>query len=959
MRRKIVFIAVFISIFVFTTNTVLADTRGKIAGRITDSETGLPLAGVNVYVAKEQIGSVSDTDGYFNILNLPPGQHDVIASIIGYKKVTIQRVGVASDQTSTINFELESSVLQGEEVIVIAQKPLVQADRTSSKAIITEEEIKAMPTETFQELLTTKAGVTQSSSGDLHIRGGRTSEILYMVDGIPVSNPFSSGLGLSISTNMIKELSMVSGTFNAEYGKAMSGIVNLVTKDGGEKYEGDISFQFGDMYSNRTDIFDYVSNYNPLTFKRTDLSLSGPVKFLPGGSFILTGTFRDAKGWLYGKHEHNTFDFYNFIGDDWFILMSGDGERVAMNPSVSKNVMGKLTIKPWKSAKLSYHFTGADSRHQNYSYQEQPKWKYNPDGRYTYTSSNYMHALHFTHTLSNKTYYTLKASYKNADAEDYVHKLDVPYKWDEDINGNGVNDIMGYNSDGTPFDEDLNNDGILSEITVDWDFLKEYGAFIPNHTRTITIYDSIKVDLPNYVPNDGRSDVPSYHFAYGGQHTGYFISNNQTKTFKFDLTSQVTNSHQIRTGIEFNFYELYRNDIYIEMSDRTSWRPYIQSIQTAGHDQYVREPNDFSAYIQDKIEIKDIIVQAGLRYDYFHPHDKTFSNKTDPAGSDSIKVKQKSQISPRLGVSFPITDQGYIHFSYGHFFQMPPFSYLYRNPNLKKSSGVTRFGNPDLNAQKTVMYELGLQQQINVTTAIDVTIFYRNILNWLSSEYNYIDNTFRYTKYITQDYGNVRGITLSLTNRQFSGFSMNLDYTFQLAGGNASSPDAAYYDNQKIPPIESEKKQVPLDWDVRHTINATFSLRTADKFNLSLINRFSTGRPYTPTIQGQRNAEENSDRKLFVFSTDLQANKFFTIGRNRLSLNLKIYNLFDILSEKYVHTDTGRSGSSLVPTYAGQSITAHADTPGIHSLEEYLYPPTNYYNPRQILVGISWHFQGK
>ncbi|MCK4296769.1 MAG: carboxypeptidase-like regulatory domain-containing protein, partial [Candidatus Marinimicrobia bacterium] len=163
MRRKIVFIAVFISIFVFTTNTVLADTRGKIAGRITDSETGLPLAGVNVYVAKEQIGSVSDTDGYFNILNLPPGQHDVIASIIGYKKVTIQRVGVASDQTSTINFELESSVLQGEEVIVIAQKPLVQADRTSSKAIITEEEIKAMPTETFQELLTTKAGVTQSS----------------------------------------------------------------------------------------------------------------------------------------------------------------------------------------------------------------------------------------------------------------------------------------------------------------------------------------------------------------------------------------------------------------------------------------------------------------------------------------------------------------------------------------------------------------------------------------------------------------------------------------------------------------------------------------------------------------------------------------------------------------------------------------------------------------------------
>jgi hypothetical protein len=139
----------------------------------------------------------------------------------------------------------------------------------------------------------------------------------------------------------------------------------------------------------------------------------------------------------------------------------------------------------------------------------------------------------------------------------------------------------------------------------------------------------------------------------------------------------------------------------------------------------------------------------------------------------------------------------------------------------------------------------------------------------------------------------------------------------------------------------------------------TLSYSSKGNYGASVINRFSTGKPYTPTIQGQRNAEENSDRRLFQFTTDLQAYKYFYLGNQRLSLSVKVYNLFDRLNEVYVNTDTGRSGYSLVPTYAGQSIAMHADTPGIHSLEERLYPPTNYSNPRQILIGLSWHFQGK
>jgi len=290
---------------------------------------------------------------------------------------------------------------------------------------------------------------------------------------------------------------------------------------------------------------------------------------------------------------------------------------------------------------------------------------------------------------------------------------------------------------------------------------------------------------------------------------------------------------------------------------------------------------------------------------------------------------------------------------------MPTFTNLFRNPNLKKGAGLTRFGNPDLEAQKTVMYELGLQQQLSAINSIDITIFYRDIINWLSAEYNFIDQWFRYTRYTTKDYGNIRGITFSYTQRSGRAFTMNLDYTYQLAEGNSSSPDAQFYDNQSIPPVESEKYVIPLDWDIRHSINAIISITPTPDMGISLINNFVSGRPYTPNEQGQRNAQENSGRKPYHFTTDLNFYKYFRIGNSRIKCVVKVYNLFDRKNENYVNNDTGRAGSSLVPTYAGQSITEHENNPAVHSLNEYLYSPTYYSNPRQILIGLSYNFSFK
>lgn len=937
MQRKL-FVLLF-AFLLFITGLKAAST-GKINGLVIDAENEEPMIGVNVMLAGTSLGAASDMEGYFTILNVPPGRYELVATFIGYKTFRLQDVRVSVDYTTNIKINMESSVIEGEEVVVIAQKELIKKGLTSSESSISEEELESMPVESFSGLLATQAGVTQGSDGSLHVRGGRSSEVTYLVDGIPVS----SDMGLSLSTNVISELTLISGTFNAEYGKAMSGIVNITTKDGSKNFQSRVTSQFGDMLTWK-DRYIKGAEFNLLTFQRYDFDISGPLPFLPGGTFFVTATLRNDLGWLYGIREHTTYDYAEIGNNQAAISMTGDSAYVPMNTSEAKKIMGKFSFLPFPKTKFMYQFVGDFGNWQNYVH----SWKYAPDGRYQYHSTDFMHAVHLTQTISEKTYFTLKYSYKSGYSEQFVNKIDIPFVMNEDVNGNGVIDMLP----GLNVSEDLNGNGILdSDLEVDWDFINNYGAFIPNDTwYTLELEDTI-INVPYYVTPGGRTDLPSYHFNYGGQSMGYYISEDKSHTLKFDFISQINRQHQIRTGVEYNTYIRHRNESVLQMSEQDkSLPPFIQNARVANHDYYTHYPYDFALYFQDKIEISDIIIQAGLRYDYFNAN----TVMIDPLSSDTTDVSPKHQLSPRLGVSFPITDQGFIHFSYGHFFQMPTFYYLYTNPLLKRGASVSRFGNPDIDPQKTVMYELGLQQKLSSSTAIDLTIFYRDIINWLSTEYNFIDNAYKYTRYITEDYGNVRGITFSLTQRAGQMLTLNADYTYQIAEGNASSPDSKYYD--ALNNIESETKVVPLDWDVRHTINGNLTIIPMEGMGIGIISRFSTGKPYTPTIQGQRNAEENSDRKLSEFTTDLKIFQNFRLGSHRFVVTLKIYNLFDNSNELNVFTDTGRAGYSLTPTYVGDPASKYTDTPGIHNLEDYLYSPTNYSLPRQILLNISWAFK--
>ncbi|HPN38496.1 MAG TPA: carboxypeptidase-like regulatory domain-containing protein [Melioribacteraceae bacterium] len=234
MSKKLLFVFSYIFFFCFSA-TILAGTTGKISGKVTDKETGEPLPGINVILQGTTMGAATDIDGNFIINNIPPGSYTVLFSGVGYQKRSYVNVKVAVDFTTRLDVILSTEDVALETIVVQAEAPLIRKDLTSSHTSIDASQIEALPVEGITQLLTLQAGIVQGAGGELHIRGGRSTEISYAVNGVSISNPFDNSRSVSIATNAIQELSVVSGTFNAEYGNALSGIVNTVTKEGSSK----------------------------------------------------------------------------------------------------------------------------------------------------------------------------------------------------------------------------------------------------------------------------------------------------------------------------------------------------------------------------------------------------------------------------------------------------------------------------------------------------------------------------------------------------------------------------------------------------------------------------------------------------------------------------------------------------------------------------------------------------
>lgn len=817
--RKILFLILLVPFFIYS------GTTGKLSGAIKDAQTGEPLVGANIIIEGTNFGAATNVNGEYVILNIPPGRYNVKFSFIGYETTIMQDVSITVDQTTILQITLNPQTIQVDEVIVTARTPLIQKDVTSSISVITREEIEALPVATFTELLSLQAGVTGSGS-DLHVRGGRTNEVAYMIDGTLVDDPLLGGLATNINNDAIQEMSLLSGTFNAEYGDALSGVVNIVTRDGTDKFSAKLEA--------RTSEFG-VDRYSDLHENRVNGSISGPI-VSPEYNFFISAELNNYGSYLpFGYNKASSF-------------------------------FSKLTTATFPYIKISFMNRGSKGNRQNYSH----SYKYIPEKYLKVRTDSWQSSLNLTHTIQNNLFYDVKASYFN----------------------------QGYYSG-------LNKDTSEYLAATETEYFEEYGNG----------FEFYKLSDPPQLLESRTANID----------------------FKADAVWQMGSMNEVKFGASFKQHWLKLYDIY----DPKRNFPYV--------DDYNTEPFEGAAYIQDKIELPYLIINIGLRFDYLNANVVFRSDPLDP--NSLITVESRSQFSPRIGIAHPISDRTKLRFSYGHFFQNPNFEPMFENNQYDLNVREPLFGQPSLDATRTISYEVGVSHQFSDNVALNVTAYYRDISGLIGTRYYFpfVDGRYTgYTLYVNEDYANNKGVEFTLDIRPTRYFSGGLTYTYSVVKGSASS------ETEQYPGTQESTQLYYLNWDRTHIFNASgtytipenegpsiFGSQIFDNMDFSLILKASSGSPYTPSGRDIGFVEKNSLRQPGLYNIDLMIGKEFEFTSSlRLRLFAEILNLTDHRNILYVYGDTGD------PDYT---------TVGNSSVE-YMQDPSNYGPPRSVRLGFTMRF---
>ena len=842
---------------------LVAGTTGKISGVAKDASTGEVLSGCTVMIEGTSMGGACNAQGEFFIINVRPGRYTLRASMLGYKDYKVTNVQVVVDLTTHVDFLMESATLGIGEIVISAERPIVEKDVTSKVSIIGSEEIINMPVASIQDIITTKAGFTTDADGNIHVRGGRTGEISYMIDGMYVDDPLYGGNNSMMNKDAVEEIIVLSGTFNAEYGDAMSSIVNIVTKEGGETFHGkaeytspmlnESPYRKSDAFGKGVDSYPYQSksetdgmSFDPLKLNiplngMLNLSLNGPFPLIPDLTFFISGRYKNEDSYL--PHGYN-----------W-----------------ERDGFAKLTYRYSPTIKLSLSSQITQNKSQSYSH----SWKYRNENHSHTEKSTDRFGFTLSHTISSSLFYTAQVSrFENATKVQVGNKLPSEY-------------IRGQTGE--------------------------------------TVY-----------------------FYVSGDDSPYWDDQTATTSGKVDATFQANQHNQVKSGFEIKSYSIR---VHEESQPWPSGAQY--------KDIYSRSPMEGAAYIQDKVEYDYIIINLGLRYDYVDPNATMWpdirrfgsfnsSNIWVPAKEE--KVVSKTQLSPRIGLAHPITDQAVLHFSYGHFFQNPDFNSLYYNHNKDLSTSMPLVGNPGVKAQKTVAYEIGVKNKVSETWSLDVSAWYKDITDLLSTlQVSYLSQD--YVVFYNSDYAGVKGIDVTLQKRYSDYISGSIDYTLSVAKGNNSQPLGGFFS-------ASGKEEIPhqeyyLDFDQRHDVAFNLNLnipkdqgpeiageKPLSDVNVNILFQAGSGLPYTPYVDPTVRIDMNSARKPWTSTVGFRMIKKIWFSDIATSLFMEITNLLNTQNVRNVNSRTGKPFDTGLSGLVGSSPDAD-------------HNPANVGPPRIITAGVQ------
>jgi len=949
IRRFLLFA---LPLFVLIPLIVTAGTYGVLTGTVSDKD-GKPVVGASVLVQGTTSGAYTKANGRFSILKITAGQYTVKISHVSHADAFVQ-VRISADATENINVTLKPKDVKTEIVYVDANsnKPMVSKTSIGTNRNQDGKTLTNVARENVTQSVALQAGV-QSGGGGFIIRGSRATETQVRVDGLDVGDQISGGLtaGSNISNFAVEEVQVLTGAFAAEYGNAMGGIVNTVVKTGRtDKIEAILRYRtvvgaLNGAYDNGLTRADPKnSSY--------EINVGGPLPFLTGSTFFVSSKFDYT-----GNNSASTQ-----VIDPW-----NNNLGIYNNPRYENSIIPRLKINVASGINLiiggQWSLIAQEDAGWGWRYSNDHGFKNGdsilvPESRVKqgFAQSIYNNAfVRLNQVLSENSFYEFTVSTNNntfeggryADPTQTTPSLFTGFNplYPEDkfaigpVNSQGVVTLVS------------GRDRLIDPYTsITAEGLAQGGFLLGNRpTRN---------PLTGYI--EGTGDATSTINPYGLRQ--FFLAHGNSEGFEFRTTNFIQidgnynlrletddASHMIKAGFETRMFTLHRhnnglpwdaNAFFDVYTDKWGGNPYVSDPAAVEKTSKPFTPITASAFVQDQVSYKGIIINAGLRFDYINSN--SLARRSSVIGSfipvdfpDSFftQATPKFQVSPRLFVSYPITDRSVFSVSYGVFYQMPQPTNMYDGFNTTRLRGNQALGDPNIDVQRTNQYQVGYNLQVNDEFAFDVTAYFKDIYNQVGVRYiPTVPDA--YSEYSVGEYGSTRGVEFTLRKRPSSNFATSLNYTLASARGTASNVGSNLNATFSVDPFTGENifplTEYYLSSDVTHRLIGDvtfffmkdegpeiFGVHPLANSSINLLGTFRTGTPYTKlNFNGIQVGEFNGERQPSFFNGfDLRFQRQFFMrdmlgdGVNDMSITF-FADVFNVINRTVASGVFARTGNA-------------------------------------------------
>lgn len=917
MKRNFSCIGLIAALAILTASGAFAQS-GKIAGRVLDAD-GAPIPGANVVIVDDIRGAATDADGYYVILNVSPGVYALRSSFIGFTAQTIQDVRVNIDQTTAIDFQLNEDALGLDEVVVTADLPVVQADVSNSQLNVSSDQIEALPVSSISSVVGLQAGVQ-----GLSVRGSGSDELAFMVNGLGLRDERNNAPFTNISLTSVQEVQVQTGGFNAEYGNVRSGVVNVVTREGSaDRYQLDAIVRYSAPAQKHFGArADDLGAYWIRPFMDPDVAWLGTesgawdeatqqqypnfegwvavsdqlLRDDDPGNDLTPEALQKAFLWQHRKEMEIVSPDYNIdvglggpvplvgkaLGNLRFYASFRYDQDMYLIPLHTDRFRAhtghiKLTSNLAPGMKLTVEGLQGRNKGTASSRVGQPGIFRSPSSiaaqlnRISFIDSrtfsgdywgpstvdSWMAGTKFTHLLSNASFYEIR-----------------------------------FNAFGSRYDT---NPGPLRDET------------------PVVTFGGVGFDEAPF----GFQPKPT--FGVDGMRTGVGMSNARdssrviTYNLQGDFTSQVNRFLQVKTGLEFNLADT-----------RVNYGRYDEFLPSGNsHSTWEKTPVRGAAYAQSKLEFKGMIANLGVRLDYFNAggdwisYDDPFTNAFSARFSsqiDSLLAKEPTsplfKLSPRMGVSFPVTAVSKLFFNYGHFRSLPDPNNLYLIRPFTETGQISRVANPNNPLPKTIAYELGYEQALFDQFLARLAGYYKDVsLQPYLVEYVSRDGQVNYDVTEPNSYEDIRGfeVTLSRTRGRWVQGFVNYTYMVFTSGyfglrRNFENPTAQReFEESDAERRRASSKPVPrpygrLNLDIISPADfgpSVGAIHPLGGWRASFIGSWRQGSKYTWTGGGAVPGVLNNVSFRDSWNLNLRFSKQFDVGGRRAQFFVDIFNVLN------------------------------------------------------------------